>query len=189
MTLRMEDLSPQDRKAIEHFKGMLALAKPKGRLFIDLDGVLADFDKGYEKVFGVTLGPRATRQNGDADGVKWDLIRKTPGFFRDLPMMPGAMRLWNFASRHGAYVLTGCPDRQGSDVAWEKRMWVKANLGPGTPIITCPASEKCLYARKGDVLVDDWEKHKAKWELAGGVWITYRDYVQAIEALRELGYE
>jgi 5'(3')-deoxyribonucleotidase len=161
--------------------------KPKARLFIDLDGVLADFDKGYEKAFGVELLPRAERQGEDV--VKWHLIRNTPGFFRHLPMMPGALQLWNFASRQGAYILSGAPDREGSNVQWEKRMWVKKNLGDNVPVITCPASEKSLYARPGDVLVDDWEKHMAKWQAAGGVWITYKDHVQAIEALRALGYE
>lgn len=156
-------------------------------LFIDMDGVLADFDKGYGRTFGVELPPRAERQGEDA--VKWAWIRKTPGFFRGLPLMPGAMQLWNFASRNGAYILSGCPDRQGSDVAWEKRMWAKAHLGERTPIITCPASEKWHYCHEGDVLVDDWEKHKAKWVLAGGIWVTYKDHVQAIEALRRLGYD
>lgn len=160
-----------------------------GRLFIDMDGVLADFDRGYEQTFKVKLAPRNMRKDGAPDSIKWELIRNTPGFFRNLPLMVGAKQLWNFANRQRAYILTGCPDRIGSDVALEKRRWAWANFGPTTPVITCASSDKCLYAHPGDVLVDDWEKYQSKWENAGGVWVTYRDMPQAIGALRNLGYD
>lgn len=162
---------------------------PGRRLFIDMDGVLADFDKGYEKVFETKLLPRNVREDGAPGGINWEWVRGTPGFFRNLPPMPGAKQLWNFASRQGAYILSGCPDRFGSNIAWEKRMWVKANLGKDIPTITCPSKEKCLYAHYGDVLVDDWEKYQSKWEAVGGVWITFKDMPQVITELRKLGYD
>jgi hypothetical protein len=31
------------------------------------------------------------------------------------------------------------------------------------------AAEKCLYAQRGDILIDDWEKYRHVWEASGGV--------------------
>ena len=159
-----------------------------GRLFIDLDGVLADFDKGYEQAFKQKLAPRNERVDGKEGGVQWGLIRQTPGFFQNLPLMPGAKQLWNFASRQDAYILSGAPDSKGSDIAYEKRRWVRKHLALDAPVIICPSSEKWMYAHPGDVLVDDWVKYQNMWEAVGGVWITYQDMPQAIEGLRKLGY-
>lgn len=160
----------------------------KPRLFIDMDGVLADFDKGYEANFGVTLSTRQGQEERDRQ-IKWELIRNRTGFFRHLPLMPGALQLWRFAARNKAYVLTGCPDRYGSNIALEKRQWVRVMLGGNAPVICCPSSEKALYCHPGDVIVDDWPKYQGRWEAAGGKWITHIDTTQSIEALRELGYE
>lgn len=159
---------------------------PPGRLFIDLDGVLADFDGGYRAAFGIELPPRDS--DFDRDDLMWSKIHATDGFFRNLPMLPGAGQLWNFASRQGAYILTGCPEKR-PEVAVQKKQWVRYYLGNNAAVITCRARDKSLYCRKGDVLVDDWPKYQARWELAGGTWVTHKDAVQSIEKLRELGYE
>src|SRR3990172_286105 len=139
------------------------------QLYMDLDGVLADFDTQHEWLFG-TRPLRSLGNNFDAkDENMWQRIRETPGFFRGMPLMIGALQLWNFAARNGAWVLSGVSDRNPV-VHVEKRQWVRKHLGKNVPLITCPSSEKYLYAHPGDVLVDDWIKYKGAWEKAGGIW-------------------
>lgn len=158
------------------------------RLYIDLDGVLADFDGGHERAFGVRPSPRGTDEKKDRN-ILWQRIRQYEGFWRTLPLMVGAEALWHFAERNGAVILSGASNRDPI-VHVEKRLWVRKHFGPNAPLITCPSDEKWHYARVGDVLLDDWPKYKPLWENAGkGIWVTFYDYVQAIETLREMGYD
>lgn len=160
--------------------------RPCGRLFIDMDGVLADFDKGYEKAFGMVLPPR--NSGYDRDDLMWSKIHANPGFFRNLPLFPGAGQLWSFAKRQRAYVLTGCPEKR-PEVGREKWQWARKNLGVDVPVITCSSKDKHLFCHPGDVLVDDYTKYKCLWEAKSGWWVTFVDAAQAIEDLRKLGYD
>ena len=38
----------------------------------------------------------------------------------------------------------------------------------------------------GDILIDDWEKHKDAWVNAGGIWITHTSAKDTIEQLHNL---
>lgn len=55
-------------------------------------------------------------------------------------------------------------------------------------VVCCQSREKYLYCKTGDILIDDWEKYKAKWIGAGGNWITHTSAANSIAALKELGY-
>ena len=59
------------------------------KLFLDLDGVLADFDRGVEAVTG---------KRPDQLSVKrmWQALAKAPDFYGTLEMMHDAQVLWEF---------------------------------------------------------------------------------------------
>ena len=73
--------------------------------------------------------------------------------------------------------------------AWQARMrtvaWAERHF-PGTPIITCMARDKYRYMTKGDVLVDDREDHRSKWEDAGGIFVTHENAERSLAALRNI---
>ena len=148
------------------------------QLYVDLDGVLADFDTGYERAFGV-------RPDKAKDDVDWNLVRGRPGFYRDLPPMPDLPALWTRISRYQPIILTGVP-RNVPEAADNKRAWVNIWLS-GTLVIPTRSAEKATYARPGDVLIDDWEKYRGLWEKAGGVWITHISAVETDKRLTEMG--
>ena len=62
---------------------------PNKGLFVDLDGVLADFDSYFEQCFGV----RPNHDTYEPPGM-WDKIRAHGKFYRNLPMMKDALELW-----------------------------------------------------------------------------------------------
>ena len=72
------------------------------RLFLDMDGVLADFDTGYAERFG-------TPASKWLDNVDWERVKATPNFFRDLPPMPDFYDLWSGVRFLSPTVLTGVP--------------------------------------------------------------------------------
>lgn len=149
------------------------------QLFVDLDGVLADFDSHYDTLFG-------GRPDKKDDSVDWKAIAKADKFFFNLPPMPDYEALWARVERHKPIILTGIPSSvpNAPDL---KRAWVSKYIGPSVPVITCASKNKCNYASPGDVLIDDWEKHKAKWENVGGIWITHVNAVETAKRLTEIG--
>lgn len=149
------------------------------QLFVDMDGVLADFDKGYEIAFG-------RRPSKTDDNVDWDMVREHKGFYRHLPPMPDFQELWSFISQFSPIVLTGVPSSV-PEAAVDKRGWLTHYTSISQPMIACKSAEKSLFMRNsGDVIIDDWEKYKHVWLRRGGRWITHVSAKQSIEELREL---
>jgi len=156
-------------------------AEPVGlepHVFLDCDGVLADFDTYAEAYFG--MNPRAYEAKvGSAQF--WAELEAKGDFYRNLPLMPDAMTLYEGVKHLNPTILTGCPRgdwAQGQKVAWA------AEHFPGVAIITCKSANKRDYAKAGDVLIDDWAQHRHRWIEMGGIFITHHDADTSLAALR-----
>lgn len=149
----------------------------KRQLYLDCDGVLADFDRGAEAVFGVP--PRVFEQRHGRVRF-WARLAQTPDFFYQLPLMPGATQLFAAVRHLHPVILTGLP--RGDWAAAQKVRWA-AHHFPGTKIITCFAADKRDHCLPGDVLVDDTLKYRHLWEEAGGLFIHHRDVEQTLKEL------
>src|SRR5262249_36155678 len=149
------------------------------QLFVDMDGVLADFDGHHEVEFG-------TRPCRNSARVDWKAVRKIEHFFLHIPPMPDLYSLWARIERYEPIVLTGIPVSV-AEAADNKRAWVRKHLGDKVEVRTCLAREKYLHATPGDILIDDWEKFRQLWLDAGGRWVTHRSAAETDRALAELG--
>lgn len=149
------------------------------KIFVDMDGVLADFDAGYEAQFGF-------RPCKKADNVDWSAVRAIEGFYQTLPPMPDMMELWNHVARYRPTVLTGVPSSVREAPA-NKIAWVRKHLGADVEVRCCRSSEKCLHAQPGDILIDDWDKYRHLWIAAGGRWVLHRSAAESIQELKALG--
>ena len=150
----------------------------KHHIFVDLDGVLADFDTLAMELFG--CHPRQFEdKHGEAEF--WRKITEHGTFYADLPVMPDARELWDACCRYGEpTVLTGVP--RGDWAAPQKRGWVERHFGHGR-VITCASRNKRDHAMPGDILIDDWLKYRALWEEMGGIFI---HHVNAKNSIAEL---
>lgn len=144
-------------------------------LFLDLDGVLADFDGEVKRRWG------ARADDFDDDDL-WARIAAAPGFFAELPPMPDALEIWAAVRELRPTILTGAPwsvpTAEADKVAWCARV-----LGADVPVIVCKAREKAKHCTPGAVIVDDRPRYRALWEGAGGVWI---HHVSAKRSIAEL---
>ncbi|CAO3420439.1 hypothetical protein [Azospirillum doebereinerae] len=149
------------------------------RLFLDLDGVLADFDRGVVA---------ATGKRPEALPMKemWRALSHHPDFFGTLEFMHDAQALWAFCAPHRPTILTGLP--LGSWAPDQKTRWVARMLGAEVPVITCMARDKPRHGGPGTMLVDDREKARAPWEAAGGTFILHTSAAESIAALVKLGF-
>ena len=152
------------------------------QIYLDCDGVLADFDRGAEAVLG--MHPRAFEKRF---GLKafWKQLARAPGFFANLELLPGAETLYEAVRDRNPIILTGLPLGRWAEP--QKRAWAERHF-PGVPVITTSAALKREHCHPGDVLVDDRDKHRKLWEDAGGVFIHHKDARSSIAALRAKGY-
>lgn len=147
-------------------------------LFCDMDGVLADFDRGYFEMFGVETSKLT-------DNVDWKLVRKRGNFFGDLPPMPDFDILWNYIKDFEPIILTGVPSSVSNAID-EKLVWIHKYIGEDVEVRGCKSADKCLHALPGDILIDDWMKYQSKWVSVGGIWITHISALNTIEELKKV---
>ena len=147
------------------------------RLYLDCDGVLADFDRGATAILGAR--PQAyVERHGMGDF--WQRLAKAPDFYARLPLMPDAMQLFGALRHLDPIILTGVP--RGDWAADQKVCWAAEHF-PDTRIITCMAVDKRNHAQEGDILVDDPLKHRHLWEAAGGIFIPHRNVEETLNQL------
>ena len=159
------------------------------QLFVDLDGVLADFDAGVRQAAG--KDPSELHP-----GRMWPILARTPGFYAALSWMNDGLELWNAVKRCSPVILTGLP--RGRWAEPQKREWCARELGESVPVITCLSARKAEVAAewmeehglsgKTPVLVDDRLKLKESWEEAGGKFVLHLSTEASLRELKELGF-
>jgi len=147
------------------------------QLFLDCDGVLADFDRGASAVLG--MAPRAFQAQYGL-GRFWSRLARTGQFYAELPLMADARTLFDAVAHLDPIILTGCP--RGGWAEAQKVAWAAEHF-PGTRIITCMAADKRNHASAGDLLVDDTLTHRHRWEEMGGIFIHHQSAAASIRAL------
>ena len=155
------------------------MAKRQPHLFLDCDGVLADFDAGAKKLLGMSPTAFEARHGR---GEFWKRLARHGNFYGDLQQMPDAQLLFRAVKHLKPTILTGLP--LGTWAAPQKERWAAEHF-PGTRIITTMARDKRDHAREGDVLVDDQDKHRHLWEEVGGVFIHHKNARQSIAELEK----
>ena len=152
--------------------------KYKPEVFLDMDGVLADFFAEYAVLAGLPPGSSYR----DVPPAKNDpTLNKMVGtdFFYRLPKFPVADKIVELSVKlFGGYNICSSPlrgDHENSGV--QKTRWIKENL-PVQPKHIYIESRKEKHAVQPDgtpnILIDDRKDNIIKWEAAGGVGIKFQ---------------
>tara|TARA_Y100000034_G_C6899275_1_gene415346 strand:+ start:178 stop:729 length:552 start_codon:yes stop_codon:yes gene_type:complete len=159
-------------------------------LYIDLDGVMANFDKKAFSILG--FNPRNAKPLTKSDWV--DIKEKVPTFWEDLEPLPDHKFLWNFAKKYRPHILSARPVLwPGDEPERGKRKWIKKHLGKvsgGIHIVK--RKNKQQFATKHNqpnVLIDDHKKNIQEWEDTGGIGILHISAKNSISKLKELGFK
>ena len=159
-------------------------------IYLDMDGVIADFDQRFMDVSGMT-----PNEYKDKHGLKkfWNLIDKENKvkFWVGIPLMPGAKELVDYISQYDYEILTAPSIRKQSRIG--KTVWLRKihpDLFPNTPKINFkPAKEKHQIKTnltKTDILIDDKVSTIDTWNSSGGTGILYTSANNAIQQLKKL---
>jgi 5'(3')-deoxyribonucleotidase len=134
-------------------------------LFIDSDGVIADFEAHWFTLFDESADEMRKKLGKEK---LWELVRnKDPKFFENLPIMAGAIDLISSTVGYDPIILTGSPTEWGY---LQKINWFRKHFSH-MRVIVCKAKEKHLFCEPGDVLIDDRTKYRAEWIDVGGIFI------------------
>lgn len=153
------------------------------KLFVDMDGVLADFDRHLYETFGYWPGDKH-------DKFMWKDILGSKSFFRYIPPFYNAKRfidLIEYLDRGKPYILTACPHSDYPDIAKQKIEWIKEHIGDYHVLPVIGGRNKGLFLdRPRDILIDDMEKNTLAWQEYGGRGILHKDYNTTFEQLKTM---
>lgn len=152
-------------------------------IYVDMDGVIADFTKRYKEKFGVT--PEQTR--GDKSFGSYFKKFIDDAEFSKLDPMPDTALLIGYLNSldipKEILSSTARPENH-SFIAPQKQMWLlkhnihyPANLVPGK-------QHKAKYATPTSILIDDTPSVIQQWVEAGGIGILHTDAVSTISMLK-----
>lgn len=133
------------------------------RIYLDLDGVMADFDAFFPDTFGI-------HHKSMADEEMWEKITSHGSFFLDMPVCPGALEFFDSVRQYDPIILTACPKTNYKNVAIQKKKWVARHLDPNLMVLpVMGGSNKFLFMHQPkDILIDDFERNCKAWGEAGG---------------------
>jgi len=156
------------------------------RLFVDIDGVIADFDEYALRISGIP--PR----KGVYNSQEWQKIAENPRLYRDLIKTKYAdeliLQCKNFCeiNNYELIFLTAVP--KGNDIHYafyDKVCWVLKYF-PDIPVHFGPHSkDKHTHCDDNDILIDDRESNIQEWREAGGTAIHHENLTDTIRELYE----
>ena len=150
----------------------MAEDRPDGNkkvVLIDMDGVIADFELGFQKAFNrsypdlipVPLDQRTRHYVGE-DYVrlnptisKDELVKLflQPGFFRNLPVIQGSVEAVSTLSQHFSVFVCTSPLQTYKNCVLEKFQWLEEHFGFELTSKVILARDKTVV--RGHVLIDD----------------------------------
>ena len=162
------------------------------RIYFDMDGVLADFDRSVRELCGIDAPDQVTRSKAQ-DDLMWAKIKTISHFYGGLDLMPGAKEMFDTIYRkYGdrCEILTGVPkEKRGIPEAGQDKIdWVKKYLSEDIRVNIVYREEKIQRCTGPDaVLIDDLERTILEWRKAGGTGILFRGAQETLAEMKELG--
>ena len=152
------------------------------QIFLDQDGVLADFEAGLTKAMGYKVGLDDEHDVYDAQKRKLTAQR----LFRNLEPLPDAWMLVDYCMNSGIHteILTAAGTINRTLVIKDKIDWIRRYVHPHWIVIpTFSGTQKAAFAHKKAVLIDDRERNIKCWKEAGGIGILHTTADDTIEQL------
>lgn len=163
-------------------------------LYLDLDGVLVDFNSGYRKLF--SKGIKETQESEGEKAAREKYLAAGSTFWAELDWIQGGQELWNAAKglfeRVCILSSAGTTDPvRGQLVEVGKRLWLKKNMpemSASDVFIVLGKHEKKKHAAKDAILVDDVRVTIDDWNKAGGYGILHNSkyFKTTIETLGDV---
>ena len=173
------DNDPDSVLYFEQMKENLGEIAEATEIYVDMDGVLADFFGEWAKIMQVDHFTKIDKEHDIKDALQ--KIRDTDEFWLKLPLLPQAKQLLSLIKQiKGEYNICSSPLADDPRSEPHKREWIEKNLAFFPPKNVYITHNKAQFATKEDgtpnILIDDFGKNINQWESAGGIGFKYKDH-------------
>lgn len=155
--------------------------------FVDMDGVIANFDRGVLELTGFTLDQQTEEE-------MWKKINEygKSKFFTELHWTIGGKQLWYYVTNHFIHVkilsALGSNDKIDKKTTVGKMGWLNRNipsLREDDIILVSNKHKKHHYSKSENIIIDDNNVVIEEWVRKGGIGILYRNTLDTISKLKE----
>ena len=163
----------------------------KPRIYCDMDGVLCDFIVQAKKATGVIFTQDKAKEH-------WEVIKKFPKFWSDMPWMRDGKQLWGYIKKHNPHILSASVKNNADPNCKPRKLrWISGNLklNNSARINLVNRVQKQDYTmighsgkREQAVLIDDYPKNIKEWTAKGGIGILHTSASSTIRQLKRIGY-
>ena len=160
---------------------------PKSKIsviYLDMDGVIANFNKKYHEMFGVM--PDSLSKKPKEFGKNFDQFIAHQGFMH-LELMPGAQTLIDFLRKAPVPTQllssTASPARH-DEISRQKLIWLQTHGITFKPNLVPGKKHKKEFAKPDALLIDDTESVIEDFRQAGGHAIWHKDIPTTMAMLR-----
>jgi 5'(3')-deoxyribonucleotidase len=166
------------------------LTKKVPHLYLDMDGVQADFFGAWADTHNVSHWKEITNKENEIEKLANSTPENVYSFFRNLRPLKGGMKIIKWAQDNNIpYTVLSAPLRGPyADVSKHaKKDWLD-DYHPGSSSNAIFTSQKQKYAvRDGvaNVLVDDFGPYIQKWTDAGGIPVKHEDESEVSTAAQD----
>lgn len=158
----------------------------KYKIFIDMDGVICDFDKKFAEESEENM-ISSTYEKKYGKEKFWAVINKTGKmFWATMDWTQDGKTLWRYIKKYSPAILSSAGTEPENKVG--KKIWIKQQLGTVKNInLVTSASIKKNFATPDAILIDDYKRNIDQWNAAGGIGILYKNAASVIAQLKKLG--
>ena len=170
--------------------GRLREEETEYKIYVDMDGVVADFDQRFLDLSGMM--PREYEAKYGRDAF-WEFIDEGENklkFWVGIPQMSDAQSLMDYVSQYDYEMLTSPSIKQQSLMG--KGLWIKNQTKNGLfkskPKVNYRfAKKKIEFAAPNHILIDDKASTIDSWNSKGGIGILHTSAADTINQLKKLG--
>ena len=162
------------------------------RIYFDLDGVLADFDRGIRELCGIEPRSQDACPEGYEADKMWEAVKSIGHFYDRLHLMPGAKELFDtvyseYPDRCEILSAVPRPERGIVTAGDDKISWVRRMLSEDVKInIVLRKDKQDFCSGSSSILIDDLRSNIRKWNEHGGTGILHISSEDTLAELKEL---
>lgn len=153
------------------------------KIYLDMDGVIADFEKRYESLYH--MHPREAEKNQKFNKFFDEFIATKQ--FATLDLMPGAVAGMKYLDSLGIPIeilSSTASEERYEPISKQKRVWLQINNIPYKQNFVPGKRHKYKFATPDSVIIDDTESVIKDFRNAGGIGIWHKSWDVTISILK-----